>query len=81
MGFRNEAIDMNGNVYGICRGSGFSFSEDYYTNDLGWLLNDTHGSIVLLAGVEYEGEGGGGGGTFGMKRAAEAEDNMSEKNG
>lgn len=53
-GLCNEAIDMNGNVYGICRGSGFSFSEDYYTNDLGWLLNDTHGTgIVLLAGVEY----------------------------
>lgn len=53
-GLCNEAIDKDGNVYGICRGSGFSFSEDYYKNDLGWLLNDTHGTgIVLLAGVEY----------------------------
>lgn len=53
-GLCSEAIDMHGNVYGICRGSGFSFSEDYYKNDLGWLLNDTHGTgIVLLAGVEY----------------------------
>ncbi|ANX00973.1 rhamnogalacturonyl hydrolase [Thermoclostridium stercorarium subsp. leptospartum DSM 9219] len=53
-GLCSEAIDLHGNVYGICRGSGFSFSEDYYKNDLGWLLNDTHGTgIVLLAGVEY----------------------------
>jgi len=53
-GLCSEAIDIYGNVYGICRGSGFSFSEDYYKNDLGWLLNDTHGTgIVLLAGVEY----------------------------
>ena len=54
-GLCNEVIDREGNVYGICRGSGFSFSADYYKNDLGWLLNDTHGTgNVLLAGVEYE---------------------------
>lgn len=53
-GLCREAIDTSGNVYGICKGSGFSFSEDYYVNDLGWQLNDTHGTgIVLLAGVEY----------------------------
>ncbi len=50
----DQVIDREGNIYGICRGSGFSFSADYYKNDLGWVLNDTHGiGIVLLAGVEY----------------------------
>lgn len=53
-GLCSEAIDLYGNVYGICKGSGFSFSEDYYMHDLGWQLNDTHGTgIVLLAGVEF----------------------------
>jgi len=53
-GLCNHVIDVEGNVYGTCRGSGFSFSADYYKNDLSWLLNDTHGiGILLLAGVEY----------------------------
>lgn len=53
-GLCGTVIDQDGNVYGICRGSGFSFSADYYKNDLGWLVNDTHGTgIILLAGVEY----------------------------
>ena len=47
------SIDKNGNIYGVCRGSGFSFTSDYYKNDLSWNLNDTHGiGIVLLAGLE-----------------------------
>lgn len=47
------AIDQHGNVYGVCQGSGYSFTEDYYKNDLTWILNDTHGTgIVLLAGIE-----------------------------
>ncbi len=46
-------IDAGGNVYGVCRGSEFSFAPDYYKNELSWNLNDTHGvGIVLLAGVE-----------------------------
>ncbi len=53
-GLCTHIIDHWGNIYGICKGSGFSFSADYYKNDLGWILNDTHGTgIVLLAGVEY----------------------------
>ncbi len=49
------AIDKDGNVHGVCRGSEFSFSPDYYINDLLWRLNDTHGiGIVLLAGVELK---------------------------
>ncbi len=47
------SIDKGGNVYGVCRGSEFSFSPEYYQKELSWNLNDTHGiGIVLLAGVE-----------------------------
>jgi rhamnogalacturonyl hydrolase YesR len=47
------AIDWQGNVHGVCRGSEFSFTSEYYKKDLLWNLNDTHGiGIVLLAGVE-----------------------------
>lgn len=52
-GLTKICIDKYGNVYGVCRGSGYSFSERYYRDDLSWLLNDTHGiGIVMLAGVE-----------------------------
>jgi rhamnogalacturonyl hydrolase YesR len=45
-----NAVDEKGNVYGVCRGSEFAFSSDYYKNDLLPRLNDTHGiGIVLLA--------------------------------
>ncbi len=47
------SIDAGGNIHGVCRGSAYSFSPDYYKKDLTWNLNDTHGiGIVLLAGVE-----------------------------
>lgn len=47
------AIDRHGDLYGVCRGSGFSFSRAYYRS-LSWNFNDTHGiGIVMLAGVEY----------------------------
>lgn len=52
-GLTRNAIDKKGNIYGVCRGSGYSFSADYYKDDLLWLLNDTHGiGIVMLAGIE-----------------------------
>lgn len=48
-----HCIDQHGNIYGVCRGSGYSFSPLYYKERLSWLLNDTHGiGIVLLAGIE-----------------------------
>jgi len=48
-----KAVDCHGNVYGVCRGSDFSFTEDYYKNELSWNLNDTHGTgIIMLAGIE-----------------------------
>jgi len=46
-------VDAGGNVHGVCRGSEFSFSPNYYKKELLPILNDTHGvGIVLLAGVE-----------------------------
>ncbi len=46
------AIDKEGNLYGVCQGSGFSFSRTYY-RALSWRFNDTHGiGIVMLSGVE-----------------------------
>ncbi|OMF38350.1 hypothetical protein BK133_02180 [Paenibacillus sp. FSL H8-0548] len=52
-GLVSRCIDKNGNVYGVCRGSGYSYSAYYYKDELSWQLNDTHGiGIVLLAGIE-----------------------------
>ena len=44
-------VDLNGNIHGICMGSGCSMDEKYYL-DLGTITNDDHGvGIVLRAGV------------------------------
>lgn len=52
-GLNRVAIDRGGNIYGVCRGSEFSFTPEYYKKELPWNLNDTHGvGILLLAGVE-----------------------------
>ena len=52
LGLAEQAADRHGNLYGVCQGSGFSFSRSYYRT-LGWRFNDTHGiGIVMLAGVE-----------------------------
>ncbi|GAA0136669.1 hypothetical protein YSY43_35100 [Paenibacillus sp. YSY-4.3] len=52
-GLTETCIDKQGNVYGVCRGSGYSFNKLYYKEELDWQLNDTHGiGIVLLAGIE-----------------------------
>lgn len=54
-GLKQVAVDRYGNVYGICRGSFYSFSGEYYRDTLGWTLNDTHGiGIILLAGIELD---------------------------
>ncbi|MBQ4259304.1 MAG: glycoside hydrolase family 88 protein [Lachnospiraceae bacterium] len=46
-------IDEEGNIYGVCRGSGCSFRRDYYKNHLICLLNDVHGmGLVLIALVD-----------------------------
>ena len=52
---KKYCVDEEGNVYGVCCGSGYSFREEYYKYELPWVLNDTHGTgIVLLAMVEVE---------------------------
>ncbi|MBY0147006.1 glycoside hydrolase family 88 protein [Neobacillus niacini] len=52
-GLTERTIDKQGNVYGVCQGSSYSFSNFYYKHELPWKLNDTHGiGIVLLAGTE-----------------------------
>ncbi len=52
-GLTQQSIDRYGNVHGICRGSLYSFSPDYYKNELLWVTNDVHGiGIILLAGIE-----------------------------
>ena len=52
---KNYCIDEEGNIYGVCRGSGYSFRKDYYKYDLGCITNNTHGiGIVLIALIEAE---------------------------
>ena len=52
---KKYCIDEDGNIYGVCRGSGYSFREDYYRDDLWCITNDTHGTgIVLIAMIEVE---------------------------
>lgn len=47
---KEYCIDEDGNIYGTCCGSGYSFTREYYKYDLHWIKNDTHGTgIVLIA--------------------------------
>lgn len=47
-----KCIDSEGNLYGVCQGSGCKKEEEYYMN-LGTIVNDEHGiGIVMGAGVE-----------------------------
>src|SRR5699024_6939616 len=39
-GLCHQAIDQNGNIHGICKGSSYGFSHDYYKYRLGWKTND-----------------------------------------
>lgn len=52
-GLSQYSIDRHGNVHGVCSGSRYAFSADYYKYDLKTVTNDNHGiGIVMLAGVE-----------------------------
>jgi unsaturated rhamnogalacturonyl hydrolase len=52
-GLTRYALDRHGNVHGVCSGSRYSFSPDYYKYDLLTVTNDNHGiGIMLLAGTE-----------------------------
>jgi rhamnogalacturonyl hydrolase YesR len=49
-GLKKMAIDTDGHVWGVCRGSEFSCSKHYYAEQLLPRLDDTHGiGIILLA--------------------------------
>lgn len=49
-GLKKMAIDVDGHVWGVCRGSEFSCSKHYYAEQLLPRLDDTHGiGIILLA--------------------------------
>lgn len=49
-GIINKCIDSDGNVYGVCRGSGFSMDKEYYKT-LGTIKNDDHGTGVVLSAL------------------------------
>lgn len=52
-GLLRHAISREGNVYGVCSGSRYAFTADYYTEELRTVTNDNHGiGIMLLAGAE-----------------------------
>ncbi|NQX61146.1 glycoside hydrolase family 88/105 protein [Paenibacillus qinlingensis] len=50
-----HAFEGNGSVHGVCCGSKYSFSPEYYKYELKVVTNDPHGiGIVLLAGIEAD---------------------------
>lgn len=52
-GLTRFAIDAQGNVHGVCSGSRYAFTADYYKKDLLTVTNDNHGvGIMMLAGTE-----------------------------
>lgn len=52
-GLTAKSIDRHGNVYGVCSGSRYSFTPEYYKEELRTVTNDNHGiGIMMLAGVE-----------------------------
>ncbi|MBQ4259708.1 MAG: glycoside hydrolase family 88 protein [Lachnospiraceae bacterium] len=52
---KKYCIDEEGNIYGVCRGSGCSFRKDYYKYDLSCTINDVHGTgIVLIALIDAQ---------------------------
>jgi len=52
-GLTRVAIDRQGNVHGVCSGSRYAFTSEYYDKDLLTVTNDNHGiGIMMLAGTE-----------------------------
>ena len=49
---KKYCIDKDGNIYGVCVGSGYSFTREYYKYKLGWNINDTHGTGIVLIALE-----------------------------
>jgi hypothetical protein len=52
--YGGNAIDKDGAVYGVCRGSAFAFNPRYYAEHRLPPVDDIHGiGIVLLAGIKW----------------------------
>lgn len=52
-GLLAHSIDRDGNVYGVCMGSGCQMDAEYYF-DIPTIINDDHGTgVILAAGAEY----------------------------
>ena len=52
---RKRCVDEEGNVYGVCHGSLYSYRAEYYKYELVPIVNDTHGTgIFLIAMVEVD---------------------------
>lgn len=53
-GLLKNQIDCHGNIYGVCKGSSCSSDWKYYSERLGTVKNDDHGTGILLAAMcEY----------------------------
>ncbi|MEG2350671.1 MAG: glycoside hydrolase family 88 protein, partial [Hungatella sp.] len=54
-GLLTHSIDREGNIYGVCMGSGCSMDSEYY-DTIPTVKNDDHGTGVILAaaGELYE---------------------------
>lgn len=53
-GLINLSIDEQGNIHGVCPGSKYAFTPEYYMKELLPVSNDNHGiGIVLLSAIEY----------------------------
>ena len=52
-GILRHSVDLEGNVYGVCMGSGCAMEAEYYFT-IPTIINDDHGTgIVLAAGSEF----------------------------
>ena len=52
-GLLKNSIDSNGNIYGVCMGSGCAMEKEYYYK-IPTVVNDDHGTgVILTAAAEY----------------------------
>ena len=49
-GLAKTAIDKNGCIYGVCKGSGCHREKEYYMN-LGTVINDDHGTGIVMTAL------------------------------
>ena len=53
LGLLTHSVDREGNVYGVCMGSGCQMEAEYYFS-IPTVINDDHGTgVILAAGAEY----------------------------